>query len=139
MNRKYELLSSESISHSGLTLYRIRAVRDFDNVKIGDLGGYVESDNNLSHDGMAWIADQAQVYRQARVEGNARVSGHAQVSGRITLSDNVYVGGWTEVSAVYGRSGRGAQIIGDLQLYAARPDPGPAAARPGQLRPPPSP
>ena len=45
--KKYKLLAR---AENGL--YRIRALRDIPeiDVKAGDLGGYVESENNLSHD-----------------------------------------------------------------------------------------
>jgi hypothetical protein len=39
MKKKYEL-TKESIDLDGLTLYRIRALKDFGNVKRGDLGKY---------------------------------------------------------------------------------------------------
>lgn len=47
---KYEL-TDETIQLNGTTrtnLYRIRALIDFGNIKAGELGGYVESVNNLS-------------------------------------------------------------------------------------------
>lgn len=41
-NKKYELID-ESIRRLGVTLYRIRALRDFWNVTAGKLGGFVQS------------------------------------------------------------------------------------------------
>ena len=35
------------------TLYRIKALKDFADVKAGDLGGYIEDYRNLSHDTLA--------------------------------------------------------------------------------------
>ena len=49
MNKKYEL-TNDSIEYDGVTLYRIKALRDFNNVKAGDLGGYIEKEENLSHE-----------------------------------------------------------------------------------------
>ena len=40
--KKYEINSEN----------RVVALIDFDNVKTGDVGGFVESENNLSHDGL---------------------------------------------------------------------------------------
>lgn len=37
------------------TLHRIRAVAEFALVKIGDLGGWIEKEENLSHEGDAWV------------------------------------------------------------------------------------
>lgn len=68
--KKYEL-TNEHIDAYGTRLYRIRALIDFGDVKAGDLGGYVESENNLSHDGNAWVYGNAWVSDNARVSGNA--------------------------------------------------------------------
>ena len=51
MNKKYEL-TDECINFYGRKLYRIKALVDFYDVKSGDLGGYVESYNNLSQEGI---------------------------------------------------------------------------------------
>lgn len=48
--KKYEL-TSESVCFSGYTLYRIKALKSFEDVKEGDLGGFIESENNLSQNG----------------------------------------------------------------------------------------
>lgn len=61
--------------------YRIKALRDFANVKIGDLGGFLQSETNLSHDGNAWIYDNAMVYDKARVYDNAKIFNDANVHG----------------------------------------------------------
>ena len=53
MNRKYEF-TGETRNWVGRTLHRIRAVRDFGDVKAGDLGGWIETESNLSNDGNAW-------------------------------------------------------------------------------------
>ena len=79
MERKYEL-TDEKIIVCGTTLYRIRALRDIgDCVKAGDLGGFVESENNLSHSGSSWVFDNAQVYDKAQVCDNAWVCGDAVI------------------------------------------------------------
>ena len=50
MEKKYELLESD-IKIDGKKLFRIRALRHFKEVGTGELGGYVQSEKNLSHDG----------------------------------------------------------------------------------------
>ena len=78
---KYELVKTDTKQFCGRTLYRIRAL-----VAIGsliapnDLGGYIESEKNLSQmSDNAWVYDNAQVFDDARVFGNAQVFGDAQV------------------------------------------------------------
>lgn len=71
--KKYELTNEITVS-SGKTLYRIKAVRSFGDVKEGDLGGFIEKEANLPHDGNAWVYDNAKVYGDAKVCGDVRVS-----------------------------------------------------------------
>ena len=40
--KKYELLINDTIVLGGITLFRIKALISFGNVKKGELGGYVE-------------------------------------------------------------------------------------------------
>ena len=80
MSKKYKL-TDETINLNGATLYRIEALKDFGEIKKGDKGGFIESENNLAHEGDAWVSDDACVYGNARVSGNARVYGDAWVYG----------------------------------------------------------
>ena len=82
--KKYELIS-ETKSFLGKTLYRIKALISFSDVKIGDIGGFVESDKNLSHDGDAWVYGDARVWGDARVCGDARVWGNARVATKSSV------------------------------------------------------
>ena len=61
MDRKYEV-TAESIKVDSHTLYRIKALRCFSDVKAGDLGGWIESEGNLGHDSDCWIDYDAMVY-----------------------------------------------------------------------------
>jgi hypothetical protein len=47
-------------------------------VKAGDIGGFIESEKNLSLTGDAWVYGNARVYGDAQVRGDARVYGNAQ-------------------------------------------------------------
>lgn len=65
--QKYKL-TNLTRSYRGRTLYRIQALMSFNDVTVGDLGGWVESYDNLSQFDNCWVYDNAQVY------GNAKVS-----------------------------------------------------------------
>ena len=78
--KKYEF-TGEVKSWFGHTLHRIRATIAFGNVTAGDLGGWIEKEENLSHDGEAWVYGEAQVYGKALVYGKARVCGEAHWLG----------------------------------------------------------
>ena len=92
MNKKFEL-TSETKMFLGKKLYRIRALIDFSTVKKGDLGGFVEKEDNLDHQGDAWVYGNARVSGNARVYGDARVYGNAWVYGDARVSGNAWVYG----------------------------------------------
>ena len=83
--KKYEFTGEEKVIDTH-TLHRIRAVRDFGVVKAGDLGGWLEKEKNLSHDGDAWVGNNAWVTGAARVIGDAWVGGNALVGGDADFS-----------------------------------------------------
>ena len=67
--KKFEL-TSEFVTFLGKKLFRIKALISFGNVEEGELGGYVEKEENLSNDGNAWVSGDARVYGNARVYGD---------------------------------------------------------------------
>ena len=87
MLKKYELTEQ----HPDTGLWRIKALRDFGNVAKGDIGGWIEGEKNLSHEGYAWVYGNAEVYGNARVYGDARVFGNARVSGDAEVYGNAWV------------------------------------------------
>lgn len=66
------------------TLHRIRAVAEFGLVKIGDLGGWIEKEENLSHEGKAWVCGDAKVWGDAEVFS----ASHVLVIGAIGSRDD---------------------------------------------------
>ena len=56
--KKYELTTDTKMV-LGRKLFRIKALVSFGNVKIGDLGGYIEKEENLSQEGNAWVSGNA--------------------------------------------------------------------------------
>ena len=66
LTKKYKL-TNETIKIDGITLYRIRAIKSFSNVNEGDLGGWIEKEDNLSQIGNAWVYDNAKAYGNARI------------------------------------------------------------------------
>ena len=97
MERKYKL-TDETKRLWNITLYRIKALRDFGNVKAGDKGGWIESEENLSHEDTCWVYENAEVFDSARVIGSAQVFDTARVF---------------DTAQVYGR----ARVYGDARVY----------------------
>ena len=95
--KKYEM-TTETLQLAGFTLHKIKAVKNFGSVKAGELGGWIESEENLSQADNAWVYNNAKVFDKARVYGDAAVSDDAKVCGYAAVSDNARVCDNAEVS-----------------------------------------
>ena len=67
--KKYKL-TKNSIEFYNKTLFQIQALKDFGDVKAGDLGGYIEKESNLSQEEDCWIYGNAIVCDNAKIEIN---------------------------------------------------------------------
>lgn len=74
--KKFELTTNTKMFWGG-KLFQIKALVSFGDVKEGELGGFVEKEENLDHDGDAWVYGNAKVYGDAEVCGDAKVYGNA--------------------------------------------------------------
>lgn len=99
MEKKYVMLSDEEepVVWDFLQSYRIKALKDFGDVHAGDLGGWIESEKNLSHEGDCWVYDTAEVSGKAHVSGNAKIKGKASVFGEACVRDEAIVDGEAKV------------------------------------------
>ena len=98
MSNKYELTDETKVVY-GVTLRRIRALIAIGTtVAAGQLGGWVEGENNLDQSGNAWVYSDAQVSGNAQVYGNAWVYGDARVSGNARVFGDARVFGNARVS-----------------------------------------
>lgn len=91
--RKYKLIESSRAWLYGRPIYRIQALRDFSDVKKGDLGGFVESEGNLSQEGDCWIYDMAQAMEKSRVEDDACLRDCSKMYGSSLLKDKAQLQG----------------------------------------------
>ena len=106
MKKKYKLLKKDTIEVVPVDgnkifrkLYRIRAMQDFGDVRKGDLGGYVESEDNLSQFNTCWIDEKSKIYGNAHVSLDAKVI-HSTIFDTALISGNAIV----EDSAIYGNA-----------------------------------
>ena len=95
--KKFELTTDTKIAF-GRKLFRIKALIDFGNVNKGELGGYVEKEENLSHEGNAWICDDAWISGNAKISGNAWIYDDAWISGNAKISGNAWISGNAKIS-----------------------------------------
>lgn len=94
-NEKYELTDDTrtiSDKNGDHVVHRIKALRDIGEfVKEGDLGGYVESEYNLSTTGDCWIHHDAIVCGRATISSNARVNDRAIVCNYAKVYENATI------------------------------------------------
>lgn len=109
MERKYEFIE-EKVIGCDILLHRIQAVRDFGDVKCGDIGGWIESEENLSHEGDCWVSDDAMVYCNAQVCDDAVVSQNAIIYETACVCESAKVYG---KSYIYGN----ATISGNAKVF----------------------
>lgn len=113
IHNKYELTRIITQLPCGTILYRIKALRDIcEGVKEGDLGGWVQSEWNLSQVNTCWIYEEAKCYSRGRVTERAMLYNHAAVHDLGILIEDAKVGGTTII--------RGITEIGeDTWLYGS--------------------
>lgn len=121
-DKKYELVKEDKIDYSECSIYRIKPLKDFGDVKAGDLGGYIEKEENLSQEGNCWVYDNAkvrgnaQVYDNAQVFGETQVGGKAQIFGNAQVFENAKVSGSAEVYG-YTKIYNDAEVSGSAKVY----------------------
>ena len=115
MEKKYEILKDTKEFYFGREIYRIKALKDFADVKKGDIGGYVESEENLSQDGDCWIYDNAKVFDNAKISSNAIVKNYAVVRGNAKVFDNAFI---CDNAVVYGSTliYGNAEVSGNVEV-----------------------
>ena len=92
-NKKYKL-SNITMKFEGRTLYRVIALKDFADVRKGELGGWVESEKNLSQEGDCWIynnakcIDNARMYDNSCMYDNSEMRGNSKMHNYSEMHDN---------------------------------------------------
>lgn len=84
-NKKYEFTGVTKKTWAG-PLHQIRAIRDFGNVEAGDTGGWIEKEENLSHDWDCWVYGNAVVCENAEATTTVKTFGNA-FAYKITITD----------------------------------------------------
>lgn len=100
--RKYILLEDDTTFYNGALLYRIQSVVETDFLDEGDFGGYIESEENLSHDGECWVDSKAMVLGMSRITENAYVTGKSVIDDAYLSGDCIVSNSDLQVSTVAG-------------------------------------
>lgn len=134
MMKKYELVPITPGSYDfpeHVRRYRIKALIDIPihNVSVGDIGGIVQNEENLSQEGDCWIEKDARVLNSAKVSENALIRGYskirdlAQVSGSARVKDALVfntaeVSGFTLIEGSVVMGGFSSLVIGGSSVVS---------------------
>ena len=88
--KKYEF-TGETMDFFGRTLHRIRSLRAFSDINVGDIGGWIEKEENLSHNNNAQVCGKVWVGGRTRLCGDARIfnNHHYWTSPRIGSRNDI--------------------------------------------------
>ena len=121
MKKKYEL-TDETLEWCGHTLHQIKALKYFGNVKKGDMGGFVEKEDNLSQNNDCWVYDNAKVFGNANVSYDAQVYDNAEVYGIARVFESAEIYGNAKVygdAMIWGKAKAfdDAVVIGNAKIF----------------------
>lgn len=88
--KKYEF-TGETMCFEGHTLKRIRYVKDGVFFNRGDVGGWIESEENLSHKDHCCVLEESKIFGNASVKDNARVVHNSIVKDNAKILDCSFV------------------------------------------------
>jgi NDP-sugar pyrophosphorylase family protein len=122
---KYELVWDDTIEFEGETLYRIRAMKNFQTaeglVRRGDFGGWIWGEDALSQRGECWVAGEAVAAKGSTITDSAYVRDGAEIVSS-TLRGDSYVFGDSRVTRceLYGDVVVGDSVISGMRLNRGR-------------------
>jgi NDP-sugar pyrophosphorylase family protein len=112
MKKKYEF-TEITVNDAGFIMHQIRALKDFDDVKAGDLGGFIRDESNLSHKGNCWVYPGSFIGNKARVTGNAKVKGGSVVRNTARVYENAVIDNGADIytaARIHGNAYVGGQL-----------------------------
>ena len=121
--KKFKMTKKEMVVKKGkdyTVLYQIRALIDIPphGVKAGDYGGYIQSEEMLSHEGSAWVKGGARLSgKESVIEGDVLIEQSARVHNS-QLDGTVIVTDYAEVTDTYLR-GENVLLNGKAQMVGS--------------------
>ena len=97
--RKYRLsdeprafIYQDNGNKMSVLLRQIIALIDFNDVKAGDAGGWIDDESVLDHAGHCWIYDENTLaFSGCTISGNARITQPCLLRDNVHISDNVWI------------------------------------------------
>ena len=93
--KKFHIDYNDRIKKDNRNLYRIIADKDFYNVNIGDKGGYISKEVELSQEDTCWVYDGCYVSGKVTIDGDCHIMNnsyiHAIQQANIFLHDDIII------------------------------------------------
>ncbi|BBL53018.1 hypothetical protein MF1_02760 [Bartonella quintana] len=70
-------------------LYRIKALKDFSEIKADNLGDFIEKERNLSHEDNCWVYDHTRIYENSKVYNDSKVC--CQAYGNVVAFGTAFI------------------------------------------------
>ena len=86
--KKYELTEQYLYDERNNQVFQIKALKNFGDVKKGDLGGYIQREYNLSQEGDCWVYGNSSVSEFARVQDDAKIKDFCKMNDYARLRNN---------------------------------------------------
>lgn len=131
--KKYEFTGRTHEQYKQLK--QIRLLNDLDNRGAGTLGGFIESENCLSQQGLSWIGPEVLVLGNSVIRDNAKVFGTAVIADSLIENSVLINGGHISDSTIGGFSLitddptiKGCRIYGNSVVYGKPTIQGPSSS-----------
>lgn len=89
--KKYKLLKSSALFYKHTHVYKIEALKDFiinDNlIHKGDIGGYIESENNLCQNDYSWICKGSIASGKSKIKNNSFVGAGVDIFKNVIIDN----------------------------------------------------
>lgn len=69
-SKKYILRRDKPLIYKGKKLFPIIMLWGGGNFHVGELGGYIENEDNLSHKGFCWVYPNAKIWGKSKLNGD---------------------------------------------------------------------
>lgn len=131
-NRKYKLTEESQIIDGRVEVFRIEAVNSFGDVRVGDLGGFIGSEDDLTNDlgDDSWVYDESiaygfdyhdkNIYQAQGVSDGAKVMNGSVVKNSIIGEGAVIDGSRLEDSIVKDSNVKDSQILNDSGILGSK-------------------
>lgn len=111
--KKYEL-TDVTKEVDLLTLYRIRALKDFADVKAGEFGGYVTDEDCISQTDRSWVYNEDALVIKSKIYGDSSIECKCKISASTLYNCGIGVRGTNTLATITSCDLDNVDVYGDI-------------------------